>query len=497
MERKLSFRCLIALGTAALLLGTAAVPALAVAEEKSSPFDAPGVYRPSMPAGSEKDPLPKTSAAKKEVRGPSDPSYKMDVKYDSTKHQINGTLTVRFANNLGMEMKDIWFNVWANAETFRENGGVVEIHKVKVDGTAADFSLKGTGLHIKGLSIPENASAKVQMEFTVQVPEAQDRFGWYGTTVSLGNWFPILAVYDDEGWNVDPYYPYGESFYSLSGNFDVRLTTDKEQVVAATGTRIGKPKVSGKWAVHRFKAKNVRDFAIELDPTYKVKSGMAGKVKVNVYYTEKHAKFADAMLESGIESIELFSEKYGQYPWPELDVVSMEGWFGGMEYPQLIMMSLNDNRTEEWVKSVVAHENGHQWFYGLLGNNEYDEPWLDESFATFSAALYDGELEDYEVPPVDDPYYHLSSPVSAFTARGEEGIYAYYRMIYGYGASTLNDLREKLGDRRFYEGMQTYFQENLYGVTTTRDFIDTMERTSGEDLSQFFHDHRVYLSDQE
>ncbi|GGE14421.1 hypothetical protein GCM10011571_14860 [Marinithermofilum abyssi] len=99
--------------------------------------------------------------------------------------------------------------------------------------------------------------------------------------------------------------------------------------------------------------------------------------------------------------------------------------------------------------------------------------------------------------PHPDPYYHLSSPVSAFTARGEEGIDAYYYMIYSYGARTLNDLRNELGDKQFYQSMQTWFQEQKFGIATTKEFIDTMERTSGKNLDKFFEAHRVYLSDQE
>ncbi|MFC7442987.1 M1 family aminopeptidase [Laceyella putida] len=202
---------------------------------------------------------------------------------------------------------------------------------------------------------------------------------------------------------------------------------------------------------------------------------------MNVYYAEEHAKFSQDLLQSGVDSIKLFSEKFGAYPWPELDVVSMRGWFGGMEYPQLVMISLPDSATPAWVRSVNAHEIGHQWFYGIIGNNEYDEAWLDESFATYSAALYDKEMDQLTAEPV--PGYHLSSPVSDFTAHGEEGIAAYYNMIYDYGSRTLNDLRKLLGDEQFYASMQAYFKEKKFGITTTKDFIRIMEETSGREVN--------------
>ncbi|MFC0522973.1 M1 family aminopeptidase [Pontibacillus salicampi] len=134
----------------------------------------------------------------------------------------------------------------------------------------------------------------------------------------------------------------------------------------------------------------------------------------------------------------------------------------------------------------------------MIGNNEYDEPWLDESFASFAAALYDGDLESLHVPAPRPDYYHLSSPVSTFTDHADEGgINYYYYTIYDYGASTINDLRKKLGDETFYKSMQIYFQLKKFDVTTTKDFIDIMEVVSGEDLDAFFQQHRVYEQDQQ
>ncbi|MFY4774205.1 M1 family metallopeptidase [Metabacillus sp. RGM 3146] len=438
----------------------------------------------------------KVSVNDDKVMGPADPSYKMDVKYDSKTHKLTGKMNVSFKNNVKDNLSELYFNLWGKADFFKDNGGSMDVSDIRVNGKKAESDVKDTALHIKNLSLVKNRTATVTMNFTVNFPEQQDRFGWYGDTVSMGNWFPILSVYDEEGWNVDPYYNAGESFYSLTGNFDVKVTTDRKQVIAATGTEEGKPAMDGELATHHYKAENVRDFAMEMNPTYKILSSKVNGVKVNVYYDDKYAKYAASLLESGKDSIKLYSEKFGKYPWPELDVVSMEGWFGGMEYPQLVMISLNEKRSQEWVKSVNAHEIGHQWFYGIIGDNEYDEPWLDESFASYAAALYDNSLDELNVPPLSDTYYHVSSKVSDFTAKGDPGISAYYYMIYDYGSTTLNDLRLELGDEAFYKAMKAYFKEKKFGISTTKDFISAMERSTKQDLSPFFRDHRVFPSDQ-
>ncbi|MGG2015254.1 M1 family metallopeptidase [Bacillus sp. S10(2024)] len=431
-----------------------------------------------------------------DIFGPANPNYKMSVYYDSINHTIQGKMTVTFTNNTRTQLNELYFNLWGNEETSKENGGIMSVSNVKVNGKTAKFAVDSTALHISSVQIPNNQKSTVSMDFVVRVPERQDRFGWNKNTASLGNWFPILAVYDKEGWNVDAYFPYGESFYSLTGDFDVTLMTEKDQVIATTGTETGQPHISGNLATHHYKAEQVRDFAIEMDPAYKVKQKKVNNVNVNVYYTDEQAKYADSMLEAGIESIKLFSDRFGEYPWPELDIVGMEGWFGGMEYPQLTMISIAKNPSQEWVKNVTAHEIGHQWFYGIIGNNEHDEAWLDESFASFAAALYSKELDQLKAEPVGD--YHLSYPVSTFAERAAEGgIEAYYKMIYGYGSRTVNDLRLELGDEVFYKAMKDYFNEKKFGVSTTKDFIQIMEKSTGRDLANFFASHRIFVSDQE
>ncbi|MFC0522974.1 M1 family metallopeptidase [Pontibacillus salicampi] len=277
-------------------------------------------------------------------RGPSNPNYTLDVHYDKDQHVMKGSMKVEVTNNLSTTLDHIYFNVWPNAETFQENGGGITVENVQVNGNASEYRVEKTKLDIQQVQWKPHEKKTITMEFKVQIPKQKDRFGWYGDTVSLGNWFPILAVYDEEGWNLDPYYPYGEAFYSLSGNFDVTVTTHSSEVIAATGKQIGERKVEGDMATYRYKAFNVRDFAMEMDPNYHVTTAIVNNVDINVYYTDKQEKYADDMLESGVDSIKLFSEKFGAYPWPELDIVSMEGWFGGMEYPQLVMMSLTDNR---------------------------------------------------------------------------------------------------------------------------------------------------------
>ncbi|HEU5140342.1 MAG TPA: M1 family metallopeptidase [Bacillales bacterium] len=437
-----------------------------------------------------------TGQPKKQIiYGPADPKYQMDLNYNGENHTISGTMEVQFSNNLNKTLQHVYFNLWPNAERFKDGGITVE--NVKVNGEKATYQVDQTKLDLSGLSLAEGDSASVKMTFAVKIPKMEDRFGWYGTTVSLGNWFPILAVYDNEGWNLDPYFEHGESFYSLNADFDVTLTADSEEVIAATGQEAGKAEVKNGKATHHYKARNVRDFAMQMNSQYHVKTAHVNDVEIHLYYTDDQKKYASMLMTTGKESVRLFSEKIGAYPWKELDIAGMEAdWFGGMEYPQMVMISLYEPFGREFMKLSTAHEIGHQWFYGAVGNNEYDATWLDESLTSYISSLYVGTLDRLEARIPKASYYHLSSPVSTFTKHADNGgIDAYNYMFYTYGPAVVNELRQLMGDKAFYTGLQQYYQDMKFKIATTADFVRIMEKASDKDLTDFFKKYRIYVND--
>ena len=428
--------------------------------------------------------------------GPDNPSYQMDVSFDATKHVAKGKLTVTCTNNLDHRLKHIYFNLWPNASVFK--GGGIQVSDVKYNGKKAEFHVNKTKLDISPIVFDKAERSSVSMKFTVKLPEKQDRFGWSGKTSSFGNWFPILAVYDHEGWNLDPYFKSGESFYSLTGQFDVKLTTDDKEVVATTGQQVGNVKKTNGKATYHFTARNVRDFAMEMNPNYHKESSVIDGIRVNNYYTEKQKPYAGDFMSVAREALNAYDEKYGRYAWDELDIVSMKGWFGGMEYPQLVMISIQDSSSSRHVLISVAHEIAHQWFYAAVGDNEYDSPWLDEAFATFSQDMsYIGFANTRQETFPAYGHYHLTSPVSAFVNKGAEDSTSYYNVIYYYGATTLNDLRKKLGNKVFFKAMHLYYEKEKFKVATTSDFVRIMEITSGKNLSKFFKNHHVDMNEKE
>jgi len=434
---------------------------------------------------------PSDTTTENSVYGPSHPNYEMEVLYDSKKHEIRGSISVQFMNNLNKILNEVYFNLWPKADDFED--GDISVTNVKYNGVKANVDVDGNHLKVSGFSLPKNKRAKISMSFTVKVPEQQHRFGWDGTSVSLGNWFPILAVYDNNGWNLYPYFEEGESFYSLTGDYDVILTTDDDMVVAATGKQIERVSKRNGQATYRFKAQNVRDFAIQMNPDYRVTTEIVDGIQMNVYHTKEQDRYKEYIIDSSRQALEIFNKKIGSYAWDELHIVGMDCGFGGMEYPQLILICTNEVHDEHYIRTVVAHEIGHQWFYAAIGNNQYKEPWLDESFATFMEELGTSGLEhmiDEEFKEPKHPY-RLDSPVYTFVQQGDQGMAAYSDYIYSYGLKTLDDLRIELGDDAFYKAMRQYYQEMKFKIATTSDFISIVENATGEDLSKFFEDHYI------
>lgn len=425
-----------------------------------------------------------------EVRGPDQLVYNLAVRLDPVQHQFQGRLSVHLHNNLGRPLDQLYFNVWANAPHYRRAGGSEQVAQVMFNGQPAKAHLQGTVLVVT-LSQPlaPGACGTVTMNFQSVLPHIADRFGWYRTTLSLGNWYPVLAVHDNNGWVTPPFFTDGESFYSLTAVYHVAVDAPKGLLVAVSGEPETAVVNQGDRTVYRYRAMAVRDVALVADSRYRVLQAQAGHTAVYVYYTPEQAAQSRLMLDVAKQALTSFSQHYGPYPYPTLRVCAMNGWFGGMEYPELVMVSFLGGNSPDETKADVAHEVAHQWFYGLVGDDEYLTPWLDESFATFAEQRFDKTLAGWEESWVRDD---VSNPVSAFPnsdfpgQSGNADSPRYYDAVYDKGAAVLNDLMNLLGEARFDAMMQSYVQRFEYRVVTTTDFIQAASAAAGRDLTGYF-----------
>ncbi|MEU5249216.1 M1 family metallopeptidase, partial [Streptomyces asoensis] len=298
----------------------------------------------------------------------------------------------------------------------------------------------------------------------------------------LGNALPVLAVHDAAGWHLDPYVALGESFYALTSDFRVRLDHPSALKVPATGltrTRPGRPGRTVTLSV----ADRVRDFAWAAGPFRTAAQTTPGGVRVRSYWAPgTSAEGVRLNRTDAVAAVDRFGREFGRYPYGELDLVMTPGFGGGMEYPGLVLLGT----TEEG--SAVVHEVAHQWWYGIVGNDEYAAPWLDESFAQYAnARFYGWETRDCwsDVSWPDDDAALTASMAYWSRHRGE------YHLVYTAGPCALADLERTLGAATMARLLERYAHEHRYGVSTTADFKKAAQAMTDVDLTPFWKAHRI------
>ena len=227
---------------------------------------------------------------------------------------------------------------------------------------------------------PPASGVAWRFDLRIEVPERNDRFGTHRGITLLGGALPVLAVLDEGGWHLDSYVDLGESFYSLVATYRVALDVPGSLATATTGV-LDATSHHGDRERRVYRASDVRDFAIAAGALRRV-VGHAGGTRIVVWYHPDvtSAATAERVLGDARASMRTFSAGFGAYPYPEVDVVaSAFTTFGGMEYPQIVFSNPD--------RYTVAHELAHQWWWGIVGNDEFAEPWLDESLATWSMYL--------------------------------------------------------------------------------------------------------------
>jgi hypothetical protein len=399
-------------------------------------------------------------------------------------------------------------------------------------------------------------SITLAIDFYTKMPEVAARAGYHGDFYMVAQWFPKIGVWEAAGerqslrahWNCHQYHAYSE-FYADYGRYDVNLTVPSNYVVGATGvneSRTPDPKTGT--TAYRFLQADIHDFAWTaqpgfirvvrtFDPEREVspaeltetahRLGLAERdvrlrpFQMILLIQPEHAAQIDRHFQALRTAIKYFGLWYGAYPYQTITVVDPPcgaDAAGGMEYPTLITAGT------EWIvtpheltpEGVIVHEYGHQYWYGLVGNNEFEESWLDEGFNTYST----GKILDLAYGPENFPWRLLGVPLGPFLGTplvsqdsADRGAYLlapksdnmvrnsweyYDGMSYGINSYrrpglTLRTLENYLGPQVMARVMRVYHQLWRYRHPTTKDFFVVASEVSGRDL-QWFSDQFVFSS---
>ncbi|MDX3315079.1 M1 family aminopeptidase [Streptomyces sp. ME08-AFT2] len=415
------------------------------------------------------------------VRTPAAPSYTVGLTSNTAGTVWTGHESATFTNASATALTEVYLRLWDN---YHGTCASMPITVGNVTGgTAGALSVDCTALRI-GLAAPlaQGQSATIGFDLGITVPSGTDRFGHDGAFSFIGNALPVLAVKDGAGWHLDPYTNNGESFYSLAADFKVTLDHPTTLLVPATGASVDTAGSSGR-TITTSTASQVRDFAWAAGPFSKISGTSAAGTPINVYSVSGISSAnAQSMLTTAKTAVDAHSSRFGAYPYGELDAVIDNGfWFGGMEYPGFVLDKVS--------VTALTHEIGHQWWYGIVGDDEYNTPWLDESFTDYATDLALDKTGSGCWSSVS--WASSAEKITNSMAYWDAHPSRYATVVYAYGKCALHDLRRLIGDTAMAKLLKDYAASHWYGVSTTAEFKAAAQAATTTDLTSFWTTHRI------
>ena len=429
---------------------------------------------------------PQGSPDPRGIRTPDDARYTLSLTSDPQGFVWTGTERIAFTNTDPTALTRVYLRLWDNAVSGCAKPLAIRVTHLK-GGSAHVPNGDCTVLRI-GLPAPlgQGDSTEVSFDLRIIVPNLNWRFGHIGSMALVGNAIPVLAIHDLLGWHLEPYTSNGESFYSQVSDFTVTFTTPKSLALPATGVITASSKHGGTITT-TFEADGVRDFAWASGPLSEEEATAPTGVLVKVWWPSNITKAqADSMLTLSRSAMASHAAAYGAYPYPEVDVVlGTFTRFGGMEYPQFVMTDVSSN--------ALVHELAHQWWFGLVGDDQYTEPWLDESFATYATDLYFGNSGGgCGAPSWPSGTARLTNAMAYWDAHPSE----YVPVVYGIGPCALHTLAAMLGAGVMATFLHDYAVEHALGWSTTDAFkVEAQTVADGLptpiDLTPFWQTYRI------
>jgi hypothetical protein len=355
------------------------------------------------------------------------------------------------------------------------------------------------------------------MDFKARLPRVSVRTGYKDDFFMVVQWFPKVGVFEEKGWNCHQFHASSE-FFSDFGNYDVSidLPASYKGRVGATGQRVDERETSAGRVLYRFRQQGVHDFAWTADPSYLVledtfREAGLGDVRLYLYLQPEHADQAGRYFGAVKAALSGYGRVLGGYPYPTLSIVDPP-WgahgAGGMEYPTLITggTAWSDPKSVLRPEGVTVHEAGHQFFYGLLASNEFEEAWLDEGFNTYMCdrvlkSVYGASRVDLDVfglhfPLGIDIHYPLDVNGRYFEVADWDLLASeswkfrsrpsYSGQVYSKTALTLATLERLLGTPTMDRALRLYADRWRFRHPTTKDFIAAVNEAAGGDWSWFF-----------
>ncbi len=426
------------------------------------------------------------------------PVYQLAASFDYNHHRMTVEERVSFTNNTGETLKELALDVEANRREGVFSLGQVIQSGERVAGVALDGALLTIPLR-NALAVGEKADLSLSYELAIPaIPPPSDdyapvHFGYSDRQTNLVDWYPYIPAYHSgKGWVVHEAGWFGEHqvYSSADVTVDIELVNPPDGLTLAASA-LPEPTETG----YHYRLDGCRNFAISASTSYIVETITAGEVTLMGYSFPWDGQTGKAALANAAQAVSVYSRFYGPYPYKSLSVVEAD-FLDGMEYDGLFFLgsafyNLYDGTPQSYLIAISAHETAHQWWYGLVGNDQATEPWLDEGLATYSEKLF----YDTVYPAAVDWWLQIRIGYYQPTGKINHSIYdypgyGYYRnAVYFRGALFMIDLAARVGNQDFFAFLRDYTARSSYKIASQKDFFDTLATHSKADLSDLLADY--------
>lgn len=405
------------------------------------------------------------------------PQYQVKLQVDIAARRVDGEMDVRFTPDAPTDR--LVFRLWANAPRLGRAGGRIDVTSARLDGVAITGNYEPGGAWpgtpgsiftlTAGRSLKAGKPIAAHLTFTITMPYAvNDRVTQVGTNVRLGSALPMLSWVRGEGWQTSPAVDaFAESAASEVADYDVTVQVPQGLTVLATGEE---------HEPGRFVAEAVRDWGATIGKLrLATVTAQGGTADVVAGVGEGATDDPSDVAARAAAALDAMAEHFGPYPYDRLTVGVTSELSGGIELPQHIL--LGSGVSDEH----LVHEVAHQWFYGLVGNDQYRDPWLDEGLAKYADARIDNRLAAEMATSIPQAGRgHLGESMAYWQAN----LGAYFRSVYVQGAQVMVHLGDSMGSRNSVDcALRRYVHENAYRLARPTDLVVALRAQIGPEIT--------------
>lgn len=429
--------------------------------------------------------------------------YNLTLNYDPSITTLSGAQDVRYWNKENVALKEIYFRLFAN---YADSGGKITVSNLTVNDKNASYvhEVQETALRVVlDKPLEPNASTNIHLDFSVTVPRSNklhyNDFVAVDSVTTMPSVYPLIPAYDAKGWHIELPPAHGDLVYADLSMYAVTMTVPSAMTVIASGTTTQTRENGNGTTTWQMVGALMRDFDLNVTTQLDKISETVGETTVNSWYEPADAEAGKNALKFAGDALKLFNERFGVYPYRELDIVETPTTAGGIEYPGIVTIGKSlyrDARQREFFEFATAHEVSHQWWYGMVGNDQVNSPWVDEALAQYSTLIYYQDLKGQGAANVILRNYFtvqydnakkagrdapVNLPVSAYDDND------YGAIVYGKGPLFYDAIRKKMGDEKFYRFLKTLFETYRYKRMTGEAILKTAEQVHGASLQDEYN----------